>query len=443
MKGAHDHRPIRILRRKKQPNLRAVNQRHVMPVVRSRIWLRHPDRPTRPTRTPLVQIERHLDDVPAFLIQIAVVVIPWRIHPGRPKTLGLRTDDRVDTRAPSAIGRNRPKVVPVRHAPATAAAHRRDEQAIGRILGIDIQPDHLADFERERIAPTAIADLRGDVSLVTQTRDLPAFFQRFVMLAPGSVHPVGGLVRTRGVFFDQQIDVRLTMVVIVQLHRFGHALRDGSERTDRLRARAFEPRVAAIRHHPLLAGIRVQIVAEDDDSAIIFLLEAKPDARFSAKALNERKRGFVKLSDVFKALIFAAQTFKIKIDAQPIVVVAQCVGNNLDDGLLLKQSGFAASCQFRNFWHQRDAIARFIRGRTEGFELIDDAMRDGGWRGLAELFPAFAEHLPQIGFLRIDGIDGEDRGPSNDLIHRDVGNRARELDVELVKLADFRLSAKS
>jgi len=116
----------------------------------------------------------------------------------------------------------------------------------------------------------------------------------------------------------------------------------------------------AQRHDTLFAGVRIQIIAKDDDRAIVLLLKAEPDPRFSAEPLNKSECGFVKLSNVFESLVFAAQALEIEIDAQAIAVVAQRVSDDLHHRLFLKQPALPRSRQICDLGHERGTIPRLV-----------------------------------------------------------------------------------
>lgn len=109
---------------------------------------------------------------------------------------------------------------------------RDNEQAVRCIGELLVEVQHLTGFERERIALAFEGNLLRQMRFVTQLRNALPLFRRLVMLAPAVVNRVRGPVIARRVPLDEQRYTRLTVVVVVQLDRLGHAPHAAFDRPD-------------------------------------------------------------------------------------------------------------------------------------------------------------------------------------------------------------------
>ncbi|CAE6955030.1 hypothetical protein R70211_06505 [Paraburkholderia domus] len=165
------------------------------------------------------------------------------------------------------------------------------------------------------------------------------------------------------------------------------------------------------------------------------LLEAEPDAFVSRNALDEGERGFVVLGDVFVTLVLRPQV-EPEVDALAIPIVAQRVRDDFLRRLLLEQPAGHRAGKISDTWLDKQPVARLIRGRIQLVELRHDAVNGSRRRHLTELRRVLAKHPEQIGGVRIDGVDHELRGPPQHLVHRNISDNTRELDVIAVESAD-------
>jgi hypothetical protein len=147
------------------------------------------------------------------------------------------------------------------------------------------------------------------------------------------------------------------------------------------------------------------------------------------------------LGDVFVAPVLRAQR-ELEVDAFTVAVMAQRISDDFLNRFLLEQPARDGTGQIGDARLDDDPVTRLVCGGVELVELRHDPVNGARQRHLAELRRVLAKHLAQVVGVWIDRVNHEPGVPPQHLIHRNVGDRTRELDVIAVETADAFIALK-
>ena len=132
--------------------------------------------------------------------------------------------------------------------------------------------------------------------------------------------------------------------------------------------------MGAVRYRqPLVATVVGGRVAEEDDVAVLLVLfEGIPDAFFFAEAVDKGVIGFLVLGGVFADGVVAAAVDAV-VDCVETVVF-QYGGDDVGNGLVLKQAGGGVVGQCGDAGFEDEAVAGLVGGTVELVCAGDDAV---------------------------------------------------------------------